>query len=63
MRPVNGPVSVDPVRRYLLRLQDTICDALEREDGAAVFRVDDWSRDSARDHERGPGSSSVESVS
>jgi coproporphyrinogen III oxidase len=32
------------VREYLLALQDTICDALQKEDGAATFHTDKWSR-------------------
>lgn len=32
------------VRSYLLGLQDAICAALEREDGAARFREDAWTR-------------------
>ena len=32
------------VRTYLLRLQDTLCSALEQEDGAAKFRTDEWTR-------------------
>ncbi|MBI5768220.1 MAG: oxygen-dependent coproporphyrinogen oxidase [Verrucomicrobia bacterium] len=32
------------VRSYLLALQDSICAALEAEDGAARFRTDEWTR-------------------
>ncbi len=32
------------VRSYLLSLQDSICAALEAEDGAARFRTDEWTR-------------------
>src|SRR5471032_169804 len=32
------------VRSYLLGLQDTICAALEAEDGAGKFRADEWTR-------------------
>jgi len=32
------------VRAYLLSLQDSICSALEREDGGASFRTDEWTR-------------------
>ncbi|MEY4941278.1 MAG: hypothetical protein RIQ93_3013 [Verrucomicrobiota bacterium] len=32
------------VRSYLLSLQDSICAALEREDGSATFRTDEWTR-------------------
>ncbi len=38
-------VSSAAVRDYLLALQDTICAALEREDGEARFREDAWTRD------------------
>lgn len=34
------------VRRYLLDLQDRICQAIEAEDGAARFREDEWQRPS-----------------
>jgi len=33
------------VKSYLLGLQDTICDALEAEDGQAIFQQDQWSRE------------------
>ena len=32
------------VREYLLHLQDSVCTALEREDGGATFSTDKWSR-------------------
>ena len=32
------------VRTYLLKLQDSICTALETEDGTATFREDSWDR-------------------
>ena len=32
------------VRDYLLKLQDSICAALEAEDGSAQFRTDNWTR-------------------
>jgi hypothetical protein len=38
------PITSAPVRDYLLRLQDRICQELEREDGAARFQEDAWSR-------------------
>ena len=38
------PVNVAAVRTYLLTLQDTICAALEAEDGTAKFRTDEWTR-------------------
>jgi len=34
------------VREYLIRLQDTICRAIEEVDGEAAFLADDWTRDS-----------------
>jgi coproporphyrinogen III oxidase len=34
------------VRSYLLNLQDTICAALEAEDGLSRFQTDEWTRDS-----------------
>ncbi len=36
--------AVDSVKVYLLDLQDRICAALEREDGATSFREDRWER-------------------
>ena len=35
----------DEVKSYLLGLQDSICDALAAEDGAATFLTDEWQRD------------------
>jgi coproporphyrinogen III oxidase len=35
---------VEQVKSYLLRLQDSICDALAAEDGAATFITDEWQR-------------------
>jgi coproporphyrinogen III oxidase len=35
---------VQQVKSYLLRLQDSICDALAAEDGAATFITDEWQR-------------------
>jgi coproporphyrinogen III oxidase len=46
---VDGTVSSTAVRDYLLGLQDTICDALEREDGGATFREDAWTREAQGD--------------
>ena len=43
---MNEAVSGDSVRRYLLALQDTICDALTREDGEADCREEVWTRKS-----------------
>jgi coproporphyrinogen III oxidase len=37
-------VQIEEVRSYLLQLQDTICAALEEEDGAAGFITDEWQR-------------------
>lgn len=34
----------DEVKSYLLGLQDSICDALAAEDGAATFLTDEWQR-------------------
>ncbi len=38
------PPNVAAVKAYLLALQDTICAALEQEDGGGKFRTDEWSR-------------------
>lgn len=37
-------VPIEAVRDYLLTLQDSICSALEAEDGSAEFIVDSWER-------------------
>ena len=42
MKPSAQP---EPVRDYLLDLQDRITDALEQEDGKARFREESWRRD------------------
>lgn len=36
--------NVQAVRKYLLNLQDSICNDLENEDGGAVFEEDSWQR-------------------
>ncbi len=41
--------ATESVKTYLMELQDRICSELEREDGRATFREDDWVRDA---HER-----------
>ncbi len=38
------PPDLNAVRTYLLSLQDSICAALEREDGGGRFQEDQWSR-------------------
>lgn len=38
------PPDLNAVRSYLLALQDSICDVLEREDGTARFKEDAWTR-------------------
>jgi coproporphyrinogen III oxidase len=38
------PPDLNAVRAYLLALQDSICAALEREDGVARFQEDNWTR-------------------
>ncbi|MEI7566567.1 MAG: oxygen-dependent coproporphyrinogen oxidase [Opitutaceae bacterium] len=38
------PTDLDAVRTYLLQLQDSICAALEREDGSGHFQEDTWTR-------------------
>jgi coproporphyrinogen III oxidase len=37
-------VNLSAVREYLLSLQDSLCAALEQEDGGATFATDKWSR-------------------
>ena len=38
-------VDVDKVKKYLLHLQDSICEACEEEDGKGFFLKDDWQRE------------------
>jgi coproporphyrinogen III oxidase len=38
-------VELNAVKQYLLNLQDSVCAALEAEDGSASFREDAWERD------------------
>ncbi len=38
------PTDLDAVRTYLLQMQDSICAALEREDGSGHFQEDPWTR-------------------
>jgi len=38
------PTDLDAVRTYLLQLQNSICAALEREDGSGHFQEDTWTR-------------------
>ena len=40
---VSAP-NLPAVREYLLTLQDSICAALEKEDGRATFSTDEWAR-------------------
>src|SRR3954468_24567366 len=42
--PFVMPPNLPVVREYLLGLQDSICAALEAEDGGATFLTDKWSR-------------------
>ncbi|MEM9254483.1 MAG: oxygen-dependent coproporphyrinogen oxidase [Pseudomonadota bacterium] len=37
-------MQIENVEKYLITLQDSICAALEREDGAAEFGCDEWQR-------------------
>ncbi|MDE1061800.1 MAG: coproporphyrinogen III oxidase, partial [Pseudomonadales bacterium] len=38
-------VDISAVKSYLLGLQQTICDALQKLDGGAQFIADEWQRD------------------
>jgi len=42
--PGSNPPDVAAVKSYLLALQDSICAALEQEDGGGQFRTDEWTR-------------------
>ena len=37
-------IDFQSVERYLLQLQDTICNAVEAEDGQVQFQQDQWER-------------------
>lgn len=39
-------INIDSVRNYLINLQQSICDSIERCDGQQAFLVDDWQRES-----------------
>lgn len=39
------PFSVEAVKEYLMTLQDSVCKAIEAEDGKAKFKEDAWSRE------------------
>ncbi|MCK4864364.1 MAG: oxygen-dependent coproporphyrinogen oxidase [Gammaproteobacteria bacterium] len=54
---MNTP-DIDAVKKYLLGLQDSICNALEKEDGAGKFIHDDWERP-AGEHLSGGGRTRV----
>ena len=38
-------MDIEQVRTYLLKLQDSICEELAEEDGAAEFSVEEWTRE------------------
>ena len=38
-------VDVEKVKQYLIHLQDSICEAIEQEDGKGFFLEDDWQRE------------------
>ena len=40
-----GTTQIELVRNYLVALQDTICNALQKLDGSGGFHEDSWSRD------------------
>ncbi|WP_422136095.1 MULTISPECIES: oxygen-dependent coproporphyrinogen oxidase [unclassified Endozoicomonas] len=42
VEPLDSHEQVERVRRYLLSLQDAICNALEKEDTGTVFREETW---------------------
>jgi coproporphyrinogen III oxidase len=50
--PTTHSIDIDGVRNYLLNLQDTICLALEQEDGDSTFIEDAWNRS---DDDKGQG--------
>ncbi|MDZ4730889.1 MAG: oxygen-dependent coproporphyrinogen oxidase [Xanthomonadales bacterium] len=44
MAEPTATVDISAVKSYLLGLQDQICASLQKEDGAAVFKLDNWDR-------------------
>ncbi len=44
MSDANSTPDIDAVKRYLLQLQQNICDALQQEDGEKTFIADEWQR-------------------
>ena len=54
---MNAP-DTEAVKKYLLGLQDSICQALEKEDGAGKFIHDDWEREKG-EHLSGGGRTRV----
>lgn len=45
MSDANSTPDIEAVKRYLLQLQQNICDALQQEDGEKTFIVDEWQRE------------------
>lgn len=45
MSETDSTISIETVKKYLLKLQDTICDALSKEDGKQTFIEDAWKRE------------------
>lgn len=45
MSDANSTPDIDAVKRYLLQLQQNICDALQQEDGEKTFIADEWQRE------------------
>lgn len=45
MSDANSTPDIEAVKRYLLQLQQNICDALQQEDGEKTFIADEWQRE------------------
>lgn len=45
MSDANSTPDIEAVKRYLLQLQQNICDALQQEDGEKSFIADEWQRE------------------
>lgn len=45
MSDANATPDIEAVKRYLLQLQQNICDALQQEDGEKSFIADEWQRE------------------
>ena len=48
MFSLKSPIMIEQVKKYLLSLENEICDGLEKIDSKSLFKKDIWSRDDGR---------------